>query len=205
MPAPSSADIDLASRGAREALSRLADHRFPNDDGDDGPSRIAAVETLWWVRLLSEQLAYPSTRLRGDGSKNDESELVAALRVVRNTVTHKVPIVASQVKRTTVPGRNLLPGDGVYPGAYTELRWVPTDDLPMPDPGFRRGWERSEADYTKNLSDQQCYGSLCRAVGWLTGSDPKFREDGTPVAVPSESQAANEAAQDSSGSDISDR
>lgn len=124
MPAPTPADIDLACHGAREALSRLADHRFPNDDGDDAPSRIAAVETLWWVRLLAEQLAFPGRRLRGDGSEHDESELVAALRVVRNTVTHKVPIVASQVERTTAPGKNLLLGAGVYPGAYTELRWI---------------------------------------------------------------------------------
>lgn len=181
MPVPTPADIDLARNGARAALSRLAEHRFPNSDEDDGPGRIAVVETLWWVRLLAEQLEYSNTRETGDGTEADESELVAAFRVVRNTVSHKVPIVSSQVKRPTLPGKNLLPGRGVYPGAYTEMRWIPTDELPVPDPGHRRGWERAKAEYTKHLSDQQCYGSLYRAVRWLTGSDPKFRADGSEV------------------------
>lgn len=71
----------------------------------------------------------------------------------------------------------------------------------MPDPGFRKGWEDSKAEYTRNLSDQQCYGSLNRAVRWLTGDAPKFKKDGTPVIVPSAPRVTNEAAQDSTDSD----
>jgi hypothetical protein len=61
------------------------------------------VETLRWVRLLAEQLAYPDSRLTGDGTEDDEADLVAAFRVVRNTVTHEVPIVAAHVHTELCP------------------------------------------------------------------------------------------------------
>lgn len=178
MPTPTSDDIELSCYGARAALERLAKHRFPDENGDEAAGRVAAVETLWWVRLLAEQLAYPGSRLTGDGTDSDAAELVAAMRVVRNTVTHKVPIVSRQVREQTVPGKYLVPGAGVYPGSYTELRWIPADELPKPDPRHDQNWVQNKADYAEHVAGQPCYASLHRAVTWLTGPAPKHRSDG---------------------------
>ncbi len=179
MPTPTSDDIELSCCGARAALERLSRHRFPDESADESAGRAAAVETLWWVRLLAEQLAYPGSRLTGDETDSDAAELVAALRVVRNTVTHKVPIVSRQVREQTVPGKYIFPGAGVYPGSYTELRWIPADELPEPDPRFAKHWAEDKADYAEHVAGQPCYGSLNQAVTWLTGTAPKYRSDGT--------------------------
>jgi hypothetical protein len=59
VPKPTSENVELSRRSACAALARLSACRFPGDDTDEAPGRAAAVETLWWVRLLAEQLAYP--------------------------------------------------------------------------------------------------------------------------------------------------
>lgn len=184
MAAPTSDGIRLACCGAEAALERLLLTRTPRADGDDAPGKAAAVETLWWVRLLAEQLAYPGPRLTGDGTGSDESELVAALRVVRNTVTHKVPIVAAHEHAEARLGTNFFLGVTKF-GGEVELCWIPADELPEPDPKFAKHWTEDKADYAKHVAGQPCWGSLKRAVTWLTGDDPKYRKDGTPVELPS--------------------
>lgn len=180
MPAPTSDDIRLASIGAETALERLLQARTPREDGDDAPGRIAAVETLWWVRLLAEQLAYPGKELSGDGTESDVSDLVSALRVVRNTVTHKVPIVAMHEHADLRLGTNFFLGVTKF-GGEVELCWIPADELPEPDPGFDKHWTEDKAAYAKHVAGQPCWGSLKRAVTWLTGPAPKYRKDGMPV------------------------
>lgn len=175
---PTAEDINLACCGAEAALERLFQARTPREDGDDAPGRIAAVEALWWVRLLAEQLAYPGKELSGDGTESDASELVAALRVVRNTVTHKVPIVAAHEHAEDRLGTNLFL-DVTKLGGEVELCWLPADELPEPDPGFAKRWTEDKDAYAKHVAGQPCWGSLKRAVTWLTGSAPKYRLDGT--------------------------
>ncbi|WP_010122590.1 hypothetical protein [Corynebacterium nuruki] len=188
MPAPTPEDINLACRGARAALERLRLARRPGD-GDSSEGRLAAVETLWWVRLLAEQLAYPGNRLTGDGTESDEAELVAALRVVRNTVTHKVPIVAAHEHAEMRLGTNLILGETKF-GGEVELCWIPTDELPKPDPRFAKHWEKDKADYATHVAGEPCYASLHRAVRWLTGDAPKYRSDGAPVVLASGAEDA---------------
>lgn len=91
--------------------------------------------------------------------------------------------MSRQIERRTLPGKNLVPGVGVHPGSYTELCWIPVDELLEPDPRFAKHWEEDKADYAAHIADQPCYGSLHRAVRWLTGDAPKYRSDGTPVVV----------------------
>lgn len=122
---PTAEDINLACRGAEAALERLFQARTPREDGDDAPVRTAAVEALWWVRLLAEQLAYPGKELSVDGTESDASELVAALRVVRNTVTRKVPIVAAHEHAEDRLGTNLFL-DVTKLGGEVELCWLPS-------------------------------------------------------------------------------
>lgn len=199
MAEPTAEDIKLACCGAKAALERLLQTRTPREDGDDAPGRIAAVETLWWVRLLAEQLAYPGKELSGDGTESDVSELVAALRVVRNTVTHKVPIVAAHKHAEARLGTNFFLNVTKL-GGEVELCWIPADELPEPDPGFAKHWAEDKAAYAKHVAGQPCWGSLKRAVTWLTGGASKYRSDGTLVVLPSESHEMDELGQESEAS-----
>lgn len=141
------------------------------------------METLWWVRLLAEQFAYPGTSLTGDGTESDESDLVSVLRVVRNTVTHKVPIVAAHEHAEALLGTNFFLGETKF-GGEVELCWIPADELPEPDPGHDKHWSEDKADYATYVAGQPCWGSLKRAVRWLTGDAPKYRGDGSLVELP---------------------
>lgn len=183
MPAPTPEDINLACRGARAALERLRLTRRPGD-GDTSAGRLAAVETLWWVRLLAEQLAYPDNRLTGDGTEDDEADLVAAFRIVRNTVTHKVPIVAAHEHAELRRGTNSILGETKF-GGEVELCWIPAEELPEPDPKFAKHWQEHKAEYAAHVAGEPCYASLHRAVRWLTGDARKYREDGTLIVLPS--------------------
>lgn len=201
MPEPTTDDIRLARCGANAALERLLLTRTPRANGEDAPGRIAAVETLWWVRLLAEQLSYPGKELSGDGTESDASELVSALRVVRNTVTHKVPIVTVHKHAEARLGTNFFLGVTRL-GGEVELCWVPVDDLPPPDPRFAKHWVEDKSDYTKHLAGEPCWGTLKRAVTWLTGDSPKFRKDGTLVVLPSASREMDELEQEPGSSGI---
>lgn len=159
------------------------------------------METLRWVRLLAEQLAYPGASLTGDGAESDESELVASLRVVRNTVTHKVPIVAVHKHAEARLGTNFFLGETKF-GGEVELCWIPADELPKPDPRFAKHWAEDKAAYAKHVAGQPCWGSLKRAVTWLTGDAPKYRADGTLVELRTEPHASENPTQDSGGSGI---
>lgn len=159
------------------------------------------MEALWWVRLLAEQLAFPGKELSGDGTESDESELVAAMRVVRNTVTHKVPIVATHEHADLRLGTNFFLGVTKF-GGEVELCWIPADELPEPDPGFAKHWAKDKAAYAKYVAGQPCWGSLKRAVTWLTGDAPKYRADGTLVELPTEPHAPDNPTQDHEGSGI---
>lgn len=84
MPTPTPEDIDLARRGAQAALERLRLTRRPGDGGTSA-GRLAAVETLWWVCLLAEQLADPGARLTGDNAERDEADLIPFVLVQPGT------------------------------------------------------------------------------------------------------------------------
>lgn len=175
MPTPSAADIDFARRSSIAAMQRLEPYRYLTADCDEQDAMRAAVETLWWARLLAEQLGHPNPAhvpLEGDGGANDEADLVAALRVVRNKVSHKVPLVTVPREVVTYPGPEIVPSKRLTPGTYKELHWIPASELPPSDPGRDKHDDEDKALYSKHLAARSAVTTLARAVTWLDSQTP---------------------------------